>query len=75
MRKRYFLKVNWLVVLLIFCLSVAVCAEETVSGPIMVIKEPSFDFKEVKEGATVEHTFRVLNKGDNALEIKRVKPS
>ena len=69
------MKVNWLVVLLVFCLSVAVCAEETVSGPVMVIKEPSFDFKEVKEGTIVEHAFRVLNKGDKVLEIKKVKPT
>ena len=41
----------------------------------MIISERSFDFKEVKEGAAVEHTFRVLNKGDKALEIKRVRTS
>ena len=73
--RTYFFRPSWPVVLLIFCLSVAVCAEETVSGPVMVIKEPSFDFKEVKEGATVEHAFRVLNKGDKALVIKKVKPT
>ena len=73
--RTYFFRPSWLVVLLVFCLSVAVCAEETVSGPVMVIKEPSFDFKEVKEDVTVEHSFRVLNKGDKVLEIKRVKPS
>ena len=73
--RTYFFRPSWLVVLLVFCLSVTICAEETVSGPVMVIKEPSFDFKEVKEDVTVEHSFRVLNKGDKVLEIKRVKPS
>lgn len=73
--RTYFFRPSRLVVLLVFCLSVAVCAEETVSGPVMVIKEPSFDLKEVKEDVTVEHSFRVLNKGDKVLEIKRVKPS
>ena len=73
--RTYFFRPSWLVLLLVFCLSVTVCAEETVSGPVMVIKEPSFDFKEVKEDVTVEHSFRVLNKGDKVLEIKRVKPS
>ena len=73
--RTYFFRPSWLVVLLVFCLSVTVCAEETVSGPVMAIKEPSFDFKEVKEDVTVEHSFRVLNKGDKVLEIKRVKPS
>ncbi len=73
--RTYFFRPSWLVLLLVFCLSVTVCAEETVSGPVMVIKEPSFDFKEVKADVTVEHTFRVLNKGDKVLEIKKVKPS
>ncbi len=73
--RTYFFRPSWLVVLLVFCLSVTVCAEETVSGPVMVIKEPSFDFKEVKEDVTLEHSFRVLNKGDKVLEIKKVKPS
>jgi hypothetical protein len=73
--RTYFFRPSWLVLLLVFCLSVTVCAEETVSGPVMVIKEPSFDFKEVKEDITLEHSFRVLNKGDKVLEIKRVKPS
>ena len=73
--RTYFFRPSQLVVLLIFCLAVTVCAEETVSGPVMVIKEPSFDLKEIKENVTVEHSFRVLNKGDKVLEIKRVKPS
>jgi len=45
------------------------------SGPLMVINEPSFVSKGVKEGESVEHAFRVFNKGDQPLEIKRVKPS
>ena len=45
------------------------------SGPLLVIKERSFDFKEVRQGATVEHTFQVRNKGDEVLEIKKLKPS
>jgi len=73
--RTYFFRPSQLVVLLVFCLSVTVCAEETVSWPVMVIKEPSFDLKEIKEDVTVEHSFRVLNKGDKVLEIKRVKPS
>lgn len=47
----------------------------TVSGPKLVIKERSFDFKQVKEGNSVEHVFRVQNKGDQVLEIKKVKPT
>ena len=43
-------------------------------GPKMVLKERVFDFKEVKEGEVIEHTFRVLNQGEGILEIKKVKP-
>jgi hypothetical protein len=40
----------------------------------MVIPEKSFNFKEVEEGKTVEHVFRILNRGDEPLEIKDVNP-
>jgi hypothetical protein len=43
-------------------------------GPILVIKEDSIDLKEVKEGEVIEHTFQVLNQGDQTLEIKSVRP-
>jgi len=43
-------------------------------GPRMVLKEHVFDLKEVKEGETIEHTFLVLNQGDQSLEIKKVNP-
>jgi len=40
----------------------------------MVLPERSFDFKEVEEGKVVEHAFKVLNKGNQPLEIKNVNP-
>jgi hypothetical protein len=43
-------------------------------GPKIVVKEPVFDFKEIKEGDVVQHTFKVLNEGDQILEIKSVRP-
>ncbi len=43
-------------------------------GPKMVLKEGVFDFKEVKEGEVIAHTFKVLNLGDQTLKIIRVKP-
>lgn len=43
-------------------------------GPKIVVKEPVFDFKEIKEGDVVLHTFKVLNEGDQILEIKSVRP-
>ena len=44
-------------------------------GPSLVISEKSFDFKEVEEGSTVEHAFRLSNQGDEVLEINSVKTS
>ena len=43
-------------------------------GPRMTVVEREFDFKEVKEGAVLEHTFKILNKGNEPLKIISVKP-
>lgn len=43
-------------------------------GPKMVLKERVFDFEEVNEGEVIEHTFKVLNQGDETLRIKKVNP-
>ena len=40
----------------------------------MVLPEGSFDFKDVEEGKVVEHAFKVLNKGNQVLEIRNVNP-
>ncbi|MFC1863701.1 DUF1573 domain-containing protein [Thermodesulfobacteriota bacterium] len=48
-------------------------AQETV-GPKMVIEQTDYDAKEVNQGDIIEHTFKVLNTGDQPLEIKSVKP-
>jgi len=47
---------------------------QTPSGPAMVLPERSFDFREVEEGKVVEHAFKVLNKGNQPLEINNVNP-
>ena len=44
------------------------------SGPRIWIEAKEFDLKEVEEGKVVTHAFKVLNKGDQTLEIKRVNP-
>jgi hypothetical protein len=46
----------------------------TASGPRMVIEQKEFDFKEVQEGKIVEHAFKVLNQGDQLLQIRAVRP-
>ena len=44
------------------------------TGPRISIEAKEFDFKEVQEGKTMAHTFKVLNKGDQTLEIERINP-
>lgn len=44
------------------------------TGPQMVMTETSHDFGEVDQGALVEHSFTVMNRGDQVLEIKSVNP-
>ncbi len=47
---------------------------QDIQGPKMIIEGKKFDFGEVKEGEVISHTFRVFNKGDQPLEIRKVKP-
>jgi hypothetical protein len=44
------------------------------AGPRMVLKEKFFDHKNVEEGAVIEHTYKVVNEGDQPLLIKKVTP-
>ena len=52
----------------------SVSAAEEISGPRLVIKERIFEHEEVEQGAIIEHTFQVLNEGNETLEIKKVVP-
>jgi hypothetical protein len=52
----------------------AATSAQTASGPKMVIEEKGFDFKEVQEGKIVEHAFKVLNEGNQLLQIRTVRP-
>ncbi|MBN1106156.1 MAG: DUF1573 domain-containing protein [Deltaproteobacteria bacterium] len=42
-------------------------------GPRMILPESVYDAGEVKEGAVVSHTFKVLNRGDRDLKIEDVR--
>ena len=61
-------------IILSFTLFLSPSLGETVKGPKMVLREKTFDFKEVDEGEVVEHSFEVVNEGDAPLEIKKVQP-
>jgi hypothetical protein len=43
-------------------------------GPRIILEERYFNAKQIKEGQIVEHIFKVLNTGDQTLEIKKVNP-
>jgi hypothetical protein len=47
---------------------------EGAAGPRLVLQDPGFDVGEVMQGKVIEHTFTLLNEGDETLEIKRVRP-
>jgi hypothetical protein len=61
----------WFISLHTFCLA----SEQAPGspGPRMLMEERAFDFGEVKEGEIVSHTFRILNRGDQPLEVVNVK--
>jgi len=49
-------------------------AGEQSPAPIIEIEGADYEFEQVTEGAVVKHDFRVHNRGDAPLEIKKVKP-
>ena len=49
-------------------------SDEAHSAPQIAFKHQIHDFKDVLEGQIAEHTFEVLNQGDEDLKIERVKP-
>ncbi len=70
--KRFWLGIS----LLILCLGAYVPASlaQNAADPRMVLREKSFDFKEVNEGKVLEHAFKVFNEGPGPLQIIKVRP-
>jgi len=69
-------KICLVILLLALCHAFGVSAlgAGEIKGPLMVMEERSFDFKEVREGEIIEHAFRVFNRGEKNLAIQRVQP-
>ena len=44
------------------------------AAPVIEIENPTYEFQQVTEGDVVKHDFRVFNRGNAPLEIKKVKP-
>ena len=49
--------------------------EQQKKGPQIELKEATYDFGKVVEGAKLQHVFEVGNTGDAALEIQRIQPT
>lgn len=49
-------------------------SDEAQGVPQLALKQQIHDFKDVIEGEVLEHTFEVLNQGDEPLILERVKP-
>jgi hypothetical protein len=52
----------------------ALGAGEQDPAPAIEIENPNHQFEQVTEGDVVKHEFRVYNRGNAPLEIKKVKP-
>ncbi len=44
-------------------------------GPQIEVREATYDFGKVVEGAKLLHVFEVGNTGDAALDIQRIQPT
>ena len=59
-------------VLFVFSLSAGEVKEE-LNTPDSFFPEESFDFGKVVDGTQITHDFKVLNRGNASLVVKRVK--
>ncbi len=50
-------------------------SEQVANAPDIQFSETSFDFKEIKSGDIVNHTFKVTNNGKTPLVLRKVKSS
>jgi hypothetical protein len=50
-------------------------AEQKANAPQIVFSESTFEFEEIKQGETIEHTFTITNEGKSELIIRKVQAS
>ena len=65
-----------LLVLLIVMITAgfSLAKEGTNPVPVIEFEQPTYEFEQVSQGEVVKHDFRVFNRGEASLEIKKVKP-
>ena len=71
--KKLFLTIVGLFSIMVWC-NLCVAQDQAGKGPKITVEGREFDFKDVKEGTVLEHTFKILNKGNEPLKIISVKP-
>ena len=69
--KRIKLFILFLLVLVFYC---PILAKENAKGPKIEFSNKTYKFNTVFEGTPIEHTFVFFNRGDQPLEIKKIKP-
>lgn len=70
--KKIFYSIPFIILFLFMYLNTGLAQDGI--GPKMVIEQTEYNAKEVKQGEIINHTFKILNTGDQVLEIKSVKP-
>jgi len=73
MKRLFILNLIFFLVLNSGCSIFNHCARENL-GPKIAIEKIVFDAGNIKQGATISHTFLVANQGDEKLLIEKVKP-
>ena len=63
-----------LLALLVTTMSAGFSLAKEDAAPVIEVDQATYDFKEVSQGEIVKHDFRVFNRGEGSLEIKKVKP-
>ena len=60
--------------LVLAAVALSPAAAQEFLGPRLFIERDVHEFGTVKEGQNLVYTFRVFNRGDRNLEIKKVQP-
>jgi len=58
---------------LLFTAAAAFAATPAQDAPVAFLPEKQFEFQSVPDGTQVTHEFKILNKGNATLEIKKVR--
>jgi hypothetical protein len=80
LQERNYMKNRWLLFLFLTLFVFAGCGVKSdkgkkIEGPIIFVKDHTFDAGKVDEGTKIYHTFKIENKGNAPLKIIGVAPT